>query len=245
MSSAIVNDEVLFENWILRFSSLWSSYFLNTLNVIDASHPRFALVSLGRRAVTPRLIACLLRFIAQQLEQAKAIRERAVDSTIPTIKIPSRGKSLPALPPAMFAYAYDIAREDGLVTTSASSDLLTVDTPLVSVTVKLPGVNALAAPTQRSEGPRQGSEFYEKLENRETVVPVTINGKLQERFRLEHRSRNSADKENLPAASADVETRNTRAPRRPGRVTANGMRLLNNTMRGVLFHNDRAAPRRH
>ena len=200
MSSAIVNEEVLFENWILQFSGLWSSYFLNTLNVIDASHPRFALVSLGRRAITPRFVACLLRFITQQLEQVKAIRERDIDSTVPIIKLPSRGKSMPALPPAVFAYVDDVAREDGLVTASVDSDILIMDALVVSVTVKLPRVNALAAPTQRydSEG-LQGEESREKLRSRATVVSVTVNGKLSKLFMfcVAHRFRRQRERTDI------------------------------------------------
>ena len=107
---------------------------------------------------------------------------------------------MPALPPAVFAYADDIAREDGLVTTSVDSDILIMDAPVVSVTVKLPRVNALAAPTQRydSEG-LQGEESREKLRSRATVVSVTVNGKLSKLFMfcVAHRFRRQRERTDI------------------------------------------------
>ena len=108
---------------------------------------------------------------------------------------------MPALPPAVFAYVDDVAREDGLVTASVDSDILIMDALVVSVTVKLPGVNALAAPTQRydSEGLRQGEGSREKLRSKAAVVSVTVNGKLYQlfMFSVAHRFRRQRERTDI------------------------------------------------
>ncbi|EPS99640.1 hypothetical protein FOMPIDRAFT_1050429 [Fomitopsis schrenkii] len=223
----IVNEEALFENWILQFSGLWSCDFFTALNIAKSIDTRFALVAHGRRTATSLFLSRLYRFVSQQLEQVKTIRECNVDSTVPAIKLPSRGKSRPAMPSAMSAPADSNVYEAGLVTTSVDPGIPLIDAPLASVHVKLPGAAPPAAQTQRYEGPCRCKESREKLESRAAVTPVTVD-----------------DNENVPTTSDGVEKMDAQEPRRSVRVTTGGMRLFKSTLRGVLSHNDRAAPRR-
>ena len=180
-----INEDALPGAWLQRFGGLWSSTWLDfvaALDVLKSTDPRLALVSLGRRTATARLLARLNQYLSRQLDQLANVAA----SSLPSVKLPSHSPlktpiSLAPTTTPMESFTYDV--ELDLATVRLESDFPVdgaSDAPSDDISIKLPSASIhdeLAHLQQHDE--YHVTAVSQSAPNAETQIVLWVaNGKL-------------------------------------------------------------------